>query len=122
MKNVVFRDVAPSDASEERIASIIMVNAVNVVPRTLILSTLMMGAIRSSAKWRIIPEDGILHTHRRENLKSNNVGLDHYNRNWLYGRGESAHSLTAATSELCVPGCITKLHIGTCSSWKRNLD
>jgi hypothetical protein len=42
----------------------------------------MMEAIRSSktsvftrATWRHIPEDGILHCHRRENLKSYRVGL-----------------------------------------------
>jgi hypothetical protein len=49
----------------------------NVVPSLSILVTLMMEAIGSSemwvptrAKWRKIPEDGILHSHRRENLKS----------------------------------------------------
>jgi hypothetical protein len=46
-------------------------------PSSLILSTLMMEAMRSSetsvptrAAWRHIPEDVILHSHRRENLKS----------------------------------------------------
>jgi hypothetical protein len=49
----------------------------NVVPNTWILITLMMGAVRSSetsiltrATRRNFPEDGILHSHRRENLKS----------------------------------------------------
>jgi hypothetical protein len=48
----------------------------NVVPNSLILFTLITDAIRSSetsiltgAKRRRIPEDGILHSHRRENLK-----------------------------------------------------
>jgi hypothetical protein len=47
------------------------------VPSSLILSTMMMEAIRSSetsvlirVKRRHFPEDNILHSHRRENLKS----------------------------------------------------
>jgi hypothetical protein len=47
------------------------------VPSTPILATLMMEAIRSSetsiiakATRHFIPDDGILHSHRRENLKS----------------------------------------------------
>jgi hypothetical protein len=49
----------------------------NDVSSSPILVTLMMEAIRSSetlvltgTTWRNIPEDGILHGHRRENLKS----------------------------------------------------
>jgi hypothetical protein len=59
---------------EERIASIIRAN---VVPSSPILVTLMMEAIRSfetsiltRATRRNIPEEGILHSHGRENLKS----------------------------------------------------
>jgi hypothetical protein len=49
---------------------------VKFVPGSLILFTLMMVAIRSSEKsvltratWRHIPENDILHSNRRENLK-----------------------------------------------------
>jgi hypothetical protein len=83
-----------TDVSEERISSIIRVERISehsvfprclhqllvtadVVPNSLIISNLMMEAIRSSetlvltrARRHRIPEDGILHSHRRENLKS----------------------------------------------------
>jgi hypothetical protein len=49
----------------------------NVVPNLLNFSNLMVEAIRSfetsvltRSTWRNIPEDGILHNHRRENLIS----------------------------------------------------
>jgi hypothetical protein len=83
--------LARADISEECVASIIRVTtigelgitlavtsdrAANVVPNSPILFPLMMEAIHSSESSdlarttrRNIPEDGIFHSHRRENLK-----------------------------------------------------
>jgi hypothetical protein len=55
-----------------------LLDTAKVVPSSLILVTLMMEALNSSVTSVLtratqrcnIPEDGILHSHRRENLKS----------------------------------------------------
>jgi hypothetical protein len=72
--------VLRTDVSEEYVASITRVERSGELGTTLAVQlasvTLIMEAIHSSvtsflarATWRNIPENGILHSHRRENLK-----------------------------------------------------
>jgi hypothetical protein len=96
VKDAVFWDVTPYGSCNNRrfggtIASIIRVPRIGVlrllvtakvVPSSPILVTIMMVAIGSSetsplitATLRHIPDDGILHSHRREYLNSYIVGV-----------------------------------------------
>jgi hypothetical protein len=72
MKNAVLWDV-----KNQRASVFLLLVTVNIVPSSITLFTLIIKAIFSSetsvlitVTWRHIPEDGILHSHCRENLKS----------------------------------------------------
>jgi hypothetical protein len=129
------------DVSEERRASIVMVEAIrevgrtlavtsnwvtaNVVPSSLILSTLIIDAIRSSepsvltrATQRHITEDGILHSHRHENLRPyialtgwalqrRHVSPVRYERSFYIPGDCSVHSHRRETHKSYVVTCIS---------------
>jgi hypothetical protein len=85
-----------TNVSEELSTSIIRVTRIGelgtlgVVPSPLILVTLMMEALSSFktlvltiGAWRNIPEDAILHSRHRENLKSYMEGCGFYSFNFF---------------------------------------
>jgi hypothetical protein len=63
-----------TDVSEERSPSIIRVTRIGQIGTTLAVTsnqrTLQRTSVLTRAIWRNIPEDRILHSHQRENLKS----------------------------------------------------
>jgi hypothetical protein len=81
MKNAVFGDVTPCGYRNASIRSVLpLLVTAKCVPSSPILVSLMLEAIRSSetsvlkiATRRDSPEDNILHSYRRENLKSSVV-------------------------------------------------
>jgi hypothetical protein len=79
MKNVIFWDVTVRHViTDVLLLSVLqLLVTTNVPPNSLILFTMMMQVISpfetsvlTRATRRYIPEDGILHSHCRENLKS----------------------------------------------------
>jgi hypothetical protein len=57
-----------TDVSEKHIASVISVKSISVLGTALVV--VACSVVLARATRRNIPEDGILHSHRRENLKS----------------------------------------------------
>jgi hypothetical protein len=82
LKNAVFWNVTPCGSynSQVFLCSMLWLLVTANVPSSPILFTLMMEVIRSSetsvltrSTWHTIPDDGILHSHHRENLNLTNL-------------------------------------------------
>jgi hypothetical protein len=103
----------------------------NVVPSSLILSSLMMEAMRCSetpvhtrATPRNIPEDGIFHSYRRENLKSYKFQCYSFECWSLYDRYFVEFVVsTAVTMKNAVCNTILQyntIQYNTISTWRHN--